>query len=223
MKNERELSNLLASNLVYYRKSAGLTQLEVAEKFNYSDKAISKWERGESAPDVFVLNALADFYGISLSDFFSVKKKIYRSASWKKHTIITLLSFSIVWLVAAIIFVFGELLQWDPQNNNMWMVWIFATVPASIVLTVFAAIWGNRTSLIVSVSLITWSVATSLFVPFYVYNLFTNAYLIFIIAAPFQVMVVLWYFLKIPEFLKKTFKIKIKNPPPGQKEGGSKK
>lgn len=213
MKNERNLPSLLASNLVYYRKSAGLTQLDVAEKFNYSDKAISKWERGESAPDVFVLKSLADFYGISLSDFFSEKKKIYRSASWKKHTIITLLSFSLVWLIAAIIFVVGELLHWDPQNN-MWMVWVFAAIPASIVLTVFMAIWGNRTSLIVSVSLINWSVATSIFVPLFVYNIADNSYLVFIIAIFFQVMIILWYFLKIPEFLKKTLKIKIKNPKP---------
>ena len=36
----------LAENLVKYRKHFNLTQAELAEKLNYSDKAVSKWERG---------------------------------------------------------------------------------------------------------------------------------------------------------------------------------
>ena len=64
MEKEINQQDLLAKNLAYYRKASGLTQLELAEKFNYSDKSVSKWERGEGFPDVFVLKSLADFYGI---------------------------------------------------------------------------------------------------------------------------------------------------------------
>ena len=55
---ENDIANqqeLLAKNLAYYRKASGLTQLELADKFNYSDKSVSKWERGEGFPDIFVL------------------------------------------------------------------------------------------------------------------------------------------------------------------------
>ena len=55
-----ELKDIIAHNLVAYRKAAGLTQAEIADKLNYSDKAVSKWERGEGMPDVAVLKTLAD-------------------------------------------------------------------------------------------------------------------------------------------------------------------
>ena len=66
-----ELKETLAANLVRCRKRAGLTQAEVAEKLNYSDKAVSKWERGEGLPDLAVLVRLADLYGVTLDYFVS--------------------------------------------------------------------------------------------------------------------------------------------------------
>ena len=67
MENEVKI---LANNLIYYRKASGYTQLEIAEKLNYSDKSISKWERAEGVPDIFVLKALAELYGITIDDLF---------------------------------------------------------------------------------------------------------------------------------------------------------
>jgi len=61
----------LAKNLIKYRKSKNLTQAELAEKLNYSDKAVSKWERGESFPDLSVLKQIADFYGVSVDTLLS--------------------------------------------------------------------------------------------------------------------------------------------------------
>ena len=61
-----ELKNVIADNLINLRKSNKLTQLELAEKLNYSDKAISKWERGESLPDIIILKQLAEMYGVSV-------------------------------------------------------------------------------------------------------------------------------------------------------------
>ena len=62
----KDLTPTVAKNLSSLRKARGITQGELAEKFNYSDKAISKWERGESLPDLNVLQELADFYGVTL-------------------------------------------------------------------------------------------------------------------------------------------------------------
>lgn len=63
--NEQEA---LAQNLIKLRKASGLTQLELAEKIKYSNKTISKWERGESYPDVFTLKKIADVYGVTVND-----------------------------------------------------------------------------------------------------------------------------------------------------------
>ena len=61
-----ELKSIVAKNLVDLRKNAGFTQIEIAEKLNYSDKAVSKWERGESLPDVETIKKLADLYSVSV-------------------------------------------------------------------------------------------------------------------------------------------------------------
>ena len=50
-----ELKKIVAANLTALRTAKGMTQLELGEMISYSDKAISKWERGESIPDAFVL------------------------------------------------------------------------------------------------------------------------------------------------------------------------
>lgn len=61
-----ELKLAFASNLIQLRTNAGMTQLELGEKLNYSDKSVSKWERAESLPDVYVLTQLAQLFGVSV-------------------------------------------------------------------------------------------------------------------------------------------------------------
>ena len=61
-----ELKNIIAENLQSLRRDAGMTQAALAEKLNYTDKAVSKWERGESVPDVAVLRDIADLFGVTV-------------------------------------------------------------------------------------------------------------------------------------------------------------
>ena len=76
MMKENEFRQLVAVNLVYYRRLKNLTQIELAEKLNYSDKSISKWERGESLPDLYILQEIAALYGITLNDLVSAEKTV---------------------------------------------------------------------------------------------------------------------------------------------------
>ena len=64
--NDEKLKSQLGSNIAQYRKSSGMTQAKLAEQLNYSDKAVSKWERGESMPDVVTLVQLAELFGVSV-------------------------------------------------------------------------------------------------------------------------------------------------------------
>lgn len=66
-----DINKIIGKNLLKLRKSAKLTQMELAEKFNYSDKSISKWENGESLPSVEILHELSTFYGTTLNDLQS--------------------------------------------------------------------------------------------------------------------------------------------------------
>ena len=66
--DDEKLKYQIGANIAAYRKQAGLTQAGLAEKLNYSDKAVSKWERGESVPDVLTLVVLAEQFGITVND-----------------------------------------------------------------------------------------------------------------------------------------------------------
>ena len=57
-----DLGQIISTNLIFLRKNAGLTQLEFGEKFNYTDKTVSRWENGSIIPSVEILKQIADFY-----------------------------------------------------------------------------------------------------------------------------------------------------------------
>ena len=63
-----------SKNLIKLRKSINYTQADLAKKLNYSDKAISKWERSESMPDIYMLKEMADFFGVTI-DFLLAEHK----------------------------------------------------------------------------------------------------------------------------------------------------
>ena len=66
-----ELKLISASNIIRLRTQAGLTQAELGEKLNYSDKTISKWERGEAIPDAYVLTQMAEIFGVTVDYLLS--------------------------------------------------------------------------------------------------------------------------------------------------------
>lgn len=66
-----ELKLIAASNIIKLRTGAGLTQAELGEKLNYSDKTISKWERGEAIPDAYVLTQMAEIFGVTVDYLLS--------------------------------------------------------------------------------------------------------------------------------------------------------
>ena len=66
-----ELKLVAASNIISLRTKAGLTQAELGAKLNYSDKSISKWERGEAIPDAYVLSKMAEIFGVTVDYILS--------------------------------------------------------------------------------------------------------------------------------------------------------
>ena len=71
MEKIENLKSIITSNLIKYRKQAGLTQAQLASKLGYSDKTVSKWEREEGVPDIYILKEIADLYGITVNDLIS--------------------------------------------------------------------------------------------------------------------------------------------------------
>lgn len=191
-----DLKEIIAKNLVRLRQQAGLTQLKLAEMLNYSDKAVSKWERGESIPDLRVLIQLAEIYHIKVDDIITeqpegvVKPKLNLG---KKRLFIVLLSVGLVWFVATGIF---AIVYFMPSAAHFaWMVYIVAPLAMSIVLTVFSGIWGNKLTNAVTCTMILWSVVVIFHVFFAVFApAIDKWWLFYVVAAPFQILIILWFF-----------------------------
>ena len=190
----KELKNIVAENLTFLRKQNKLTQLELAEKLNYSDKSVSKWEHAETLPDIEILKKLADLYGVTLDYIVSEEKHEEKVKFYKKRQntqnqiIISLLGISFVWLVAVLIFVYSNIIL----NANYWLVYIWALPVCCAVLFYFNKMWGNKKWLYFIMSCFVWTLLLAVYLQFLNYNM----YLIFLIALPVQVAIILWSKLK---------------------------
>ena len=197
MEKEINQQELLAKNLAYYRKASGLTQLELAEKFNYSDKSVSKWERGEGFPDVFVLKSLADFYGINVDDFYASehKKITVQNHSLRKQVYIKLLSVGVGWLVTLLTFFLLNTLFRELHAEvkfQTWLVFVYGALISGIILLVWDFIYHHRFLRMIDTSIIIWTATASLFFTFMVI-MDMPLPLIFVVAAPLQVLEIIWF------------------------------
>ncbi|MBQ7885019.1 MAG: helix-turn-helix transcriptional regulator [Clostridia bacterium] len=191
-----EVDNLkvtIGKNICEYRKLANLSQIEFAEKLNYSDKAISKWERGESLPDIIVLKQIADLFGITVNDLLgqSTQKK-KRSLSFKKllknKILVMLLSVGLVWLVATVLFVF--LIMFNALTDYAWLAFIYAMPISFILCMIFTGRWKLKIPLMVFESLFVWTLALSICLTIN----YSNIWLLLIIGFPLQALIVFWFF-----------------------------
>ena len=167
-----KLNFIIAKNLSELRRKNKLTQLEVAEKLNYSDKAVSKWEQGESLPGIEVLYKLAKLYGVSM-DYIVGEKEVkpsraaFGGLTHKRKRIITLLSVLGVWLFATVFYIFFNIFA----HANLWTLFCWA-VPASFVVSiVFDAVWHKRRFLFLIISAFIWSLLLCFCLQFVNYNI----------------------------------------------------
>lgn len=187
------LKPIIAANLSALRKSRSLTQAELAEKFHYSDKAVSRWERGDTLPEIDVLYELCNFYGITLDDLvrsecdftpLEEEKPVIDKALAAKIAMSALVV-SVVWLIATCLFVYSTAFR----QQNFWKVFIYAIPTSSFVLSrMLRTVKSGLISLICN-SLTIWTALTSLYIAFLEYNV----WLVFIIGVPLQVTAILWF------------------------------
>ncbi len=192
MEKYENLTTVIADNLIYYRKKAQLTQSELAEKINYSDKSVSKWERGEGVPDIYVLVELAKLYGLNVDDFLTSKKKQKVANMFLSKFLITLISIALVWFVFTFIFICLKIFAGKYEESfPYWLLFIYAIPVSCVVWIVFNDVFFKRIYNIISVSVLCWSIALSLYLS--LMDVVEKFELIFVIAVPFQVMIVLFY------------------------------
>ena len=197
----------IGANIAAYRKRDGLTQATLAEKLNYSDKAVSKWERGESIPDVLTLMLLAELFGITVNDLVcdpnalpehsdSRLEKAMTQVSEKalkrkaNKNVIQALSSTLVWFVALFAFV---LLSSFPSLKPYSCLLFFVAIPANaIVLLSLRSAWHDFRWNQMLISLIVWGSLLSIYmIVFTVYHY--HFWKIFLLGIPGQIAIFLWF------------------------------
>ena len=190
MINENEFKQIVARNITNFRKANGLTQLELAEKLNYSDKAVSKWERGESLPDVYMLQIIAEMFGITLNDLVSEHAELIKPVAEKLNKgVVLALSVGLTWLVAVILFV----LLIIADINKAWLSFIYALPVSMIICIVFSKMWNYKALVFISISGLYYTIPLCICTQL---NWINKIELLFLIAIPLQILTILWFYRK---------------------------
>lgn len=198
MRNEEELTKIVAKNIAHYRKLNNMTQLDLAEKISYSDKAISKWERGESLPDVYILTLFSEIFNVSVNDLLEEKsieeieiqsKKAKKSFLYNK-VVVALLSSGLVLFVAVVLFALLKILF--PNEDRFWLLFVDALPIMSIIFIVFAKLYWKRYVRFIATTLLNWTLSIALYVSTIVFVDIPYLWLLFVISAAFQVLVIFW-------------------------------
>ena len=217
-----DIKNIIAKNIAELRQAKGMTQLELAEKLNYSDKTISKWERAESTPDISILIEIASIFDVTL-DYLVTKEHTANPTQTETETqaptdedahtcadipddgkdihapglnrrAIASLSECCAWFVAVFAFVVTTLFA--KQISYQFLFFVYALPVAFIVRLVFNSIWFNTRHNYYIISLLMWSVLASIHITFLYFD--TNVVLIYLLGVAGQIAIVLWSFIRKP-------------------------
>lgn len=203
MDEQDKLAVTIGKNLTRLRKMANMTQLELAEKLNYSDKSVSKWEQGNGIPDVRILVQLAELFGVTLDDL--VREQPERTVMPKntrllRRIIIIACSVGLCWLVAVVSFVLLRIFA--PAIEYSWLAFVYAVPVSAIVILVFSCVWRYKWVRVISVSVLVWTALTCIYLTAYV-SLIANAaeneiwlknlWLLFLIGVPLQFLALFFF------------------------------
>jgi transcriptional regulator with XRE-family HTH domain len=204
-----KLKYIIGKNIAVYRKRCGLTQAGLADKLNYSDKAVSKWERGESTPDIITLAQLAEQFDVTVNELIRdpdalpentgavqqamgrvVEKTLKRKAD---KNIILGLSSILVWFVALFLYVVLSGLE----LANSWLAFFYAIPANAIVLLSLRSAWHDFRWNRALISAIMWGALLSIHMTLMVLA-GINYWKMFLLGVPGQIAILLWFRLFLP-------------------------
>lgn len=186
----------LANNISELRKMNNMTQQELAEKLNYTDKAISKWERGESTPDIESLSQMAALFNLTVDDLLNgsfdkdkavQKKKNEKVKSYAKMALGVLT----VWLIGTSVFVYG----WIDKSpvNGLWLSFIWPVPASFLFLFTIAFVKKYRMMIPIMASGTLWTFLAAVYLQMLVAG--ENPWIIFVIGIPIQAIIIITYWI----------------------------
>lgn len=197
----KDIKNIVAKNITELRILNNMTQMELGEKLNYSDKTISKWERAESTPDISVLVEIANLFGVTLD--FLVKSENIEEAVVEHKTeetkynrrAIAYISESIGWIIAIFAFIITTLIL--RKTTFRWLYFVYALPVVLIIKLVFNSIWFNPRHNYFIVSALMWSILAAIHITFLYFGI--SVALIYLLGVAGQIVIVMWSFIKKPK------------------------
>ena len=182
MENIREV---ISKNLISLRKQNKLTQIELGKKINYSDKAVSRWEKGEVLPDIEILQTISNIYDVPLTYFFTEHlTKEEQSKKTKNEIIMQVFLICIFWTFFTMVYVY---LNFN-YHLNFWQAFVWP-VPLSFIT--IRLLVRNRKSVkwwhkCLLDSFFLWTLIAAVYLQLLSYN----AWILFIIGVPIQVTLI---------------------------------
>ena len=189
----KTISEILAQNLVKLRKQNHLTQSEFAEKLNYSDNTISRWEHAEITPSVESLEQICKIFDVKIESLFQENGLETQKAESKNYltrirVTTNILAATLVWFVALLAFFFVQTFA----KTSMWTLFVWAVPASCLVVFLLSFRWAPKVFKFVFSSVFVWSLCTALYLQFLSHNL----YLLFIFGIPIQIALAVWFFVR---------------------------
>ncbi len=196
-----DIKTTVAKNITELRLLNNMTQAELGEKLNYSDKTVSKWERAESTPDISVLCEIADLFGVTVDYLVSAENvdENYRVNKREEVTynrrVITYISESAAWVSAIFAFIITTLII--GRMSFQWLYLVYAVPVVLIIALVFNSMWFNPRNNYVIISGLMWSILCAVHLTFFYFR--KSVLLIYLLGAAGQIVIILWSFIKKPK------------------------
>ena len=186
----------VAQNIFYLRTQNQMTQLELAKELNYSDKAISKWERGDAVPDAYVLKKIAELFGVSvdyiLTEHNEHERKIDTKPAKKAKAMLANVIMIAIATVALLLYIVLRILE-----INYWQIFIYAVPAILIVGIVFSFILKNKVTAIISISGLVWSVLLVIYFALWGFRNDYATWMILLLGVPAQAIILLSFKIRI--------------------------
>lgn len=184
----QNVKEIIAGNLVALRKESRMTQQQLAEKLNYSDKAVSRWENAETLPDIETLCKICDIYGVKF-EYLLQKEQPKKSPYVVKNEhpgkiLITFIIMCSVWIAATLAYTYANAIF----DIKAWTIFVWAIPFSAIICEICNAVFfKNKAFGCVLFSIFSWSFILALYLQMLKYN----TWMLFIVGIPIQAVIIL--------------------------------
>lgn len=188
----------IAENITKLRKRAGMTQSDLADKLNYSDKAISKWERGENVPSIETLYEIAKIFDVNIEFLFSKHSdKDLNSPKRKmfvRNLLITIMLCVAVFLIATVIFIYPVVKNTE-NSGKYWVAFVAATPLCALIVDFYGCKENYWLVRLISISLFVWLVITTVYCISIILGIY-SLWMLYLVGVPIQAAICLLFFWK---------------------------